>query len=339
MGPRVLAFHLDPGAGSLAGCTKEFDMKMNRLGVWTSAFALAMFAWTGAVNAQKDLPGPIDSLQDLQDTGKMLFKLADDNNDGQISQAEAIDAGNLLVGGFFFRADTNGDGTVSADEARAARDAILKDKPWLRYAVETVRATKAKDGQSHANNQQSPLRALVIAFDTNNDKQLQATELRQAVQTSVQGLFATADTNRDGQLSPSEVNAAMAGAARAVAQAAFQQADKDNNGSLSEAEFTQAITKPAHVMFAVADLNHDGQLSPEEVQTARKAMMAQLRNLMVPEPANSARNLIRSGRAPSEVAPVPNINPSNLPRPNQPAQPTTPAQPSAPARPATPPQP
>lgn len=339
MGPRVLAFHFDPGADSLVEYAKEIDMKMNRLGAWTSAFALAMFAWTGAVNAQKDLPGPIDSLQDLQDTGKMLFKLADANNDGQISQPEAIDAGNLLVGGFFFRADTNGDGTVSVEEGRAARDAILKDKPWLRYAVETVRATKAKDRQSNANNQQSPLRALVIAFDTNNDKQLQATELRQAVQTSVQGLFATADTNRDGQLSPSEVNAAMVGAARAVAQAAFQQADKDNSGSLSEAEFTQAITKPAHVMFAVADLNHDGQLSPEEVQTARKAMMAQLRNLMVPEPANSPRNLIRSGRAPSEVAPVPNINPSNV-RPNQPAQPTAPAQPgAAPAQPVSPPQP
>ena len=43
----------------------------------------------------------------------MLFKLADTNNDGQISQKEATDAGNLLVGGFFFRADANGDGTLT----------------------------------------------------------------------------------------------------------------------------------------------------------------------------------------------------------------------------------
>jgi len=66
-----------------------------------------------------DVPGPIDSLADVQDTAKMLFKLADTNNDGQISQKEAVDAGNLLVGGFFFRADANGDGTLTPEEARA----------------------------------------------------------------------------------------------------------------------------------------------------------------------------------------------------------------------------
>ena len=57
--------------------------------------------------------GPIQSIQDVQDTAKMLFKLADTNNDGQISQKEATDAGNLLVGGFFFRADANGDGVLT----------------------------------------------------------------------------------------------------------------------------------------------------------------------------------------------------------------------------------
>src|SRR4051812_42766379 len=80
-----------------------------------------------------DVPGPIDSLSDLQDTGRMLFKLADENNDGQISQKEATDAGNLLVGGFFFRADQNGDGVLSQDEAKQAREAFMSSKPWLRY--------------------------------------------------------------------------------------------------------------------------------------------------------------------------------------------------------------
>ena len=68
---------------------------------------------------RKDVPGPIDSLQDLQDTGRMIFKLVDENNDGQISQKEAVDAGNLAVGGLFFRADANGDGVVTQDEAKA----------------------------------------------------------------------------------------------------------------------------------------------------------------------------------------------------------------------------
>ncbi len=71
------------------------------------ALGFAVMAYPGearAQQAQRDVPGPIDSLQDLQDTGKMLFKIADENNDGQISQKEAIDAGNLTVGGLFFRA-------------------------------------------------------------------------------------------------------------------------------------------------------------------------------------------------------------------------------------------
>src|SRR5215217_9083225 len=84
-----------------------------------------------AADAAKDLPGPIDSLGDLQDSAKMLFKLADDNNDNQISQQEAIDVGNLVVGAYFFRADKNGDGTVTKEEMREARDKALAQRPFL----------------------------------------------------------------------------------------------------------------------------------------------------------------------------------------------------------------
>ena len=73
--------------------------------VAVGAGLLGMLLTCGArADDEKGLPGPIDSLGDLQDTGKMLFKLADTNNDNRISQKEAVDAGNLLAGGFFFRA-------------------------------------------------------------------------------------------------------------------------------------------------------------------------------------------------------------------------------------------
>jgi len=53
---------------------------------WIASLALAVVAMPAIARAdgeaKKDLPGPIDSLQDLQDSGKMLFKLADENNDG-----------------------------------------------------------------------------------------------------------------------------------------------------------------------------------------------------------------------------------------------------------------
>jgi Ca2+-binding EF-hand superfamily protein len=265
-----------------------------------------------------DLPGPIDSLSDLQDTAKMLFKLADTNNDNLISQKEAVDVGNLLVGGFFFRADANGDGTVSQEEARAARESLLRQKPMLRLIVEKVQQAPAARGNEGGNaradeagkaTNANPLRAIAELLDTNNDKQLQASEVRKAVQDGVTSLYQVADTNRDGQLSPAELNAAALGAARAAAQAAFQAADADHNGQISQAEFDKAIEGPAHLVFQIVDANNDGQLSPQEAQAAQRIIMKQIRMLVVPEPANSPANLIRSGRRPEDVAPVPNIQP------------------------------
>jgi Ca2+-binding EF-hand superfamily protein len=279
--------------------------------------ALALGLWgvpARAADVAKDIPGPIDSLQDLEDTGKMLFKLADENNDGQISQKEAVDAGNLIVGGFFFRADTNGDGTVSKEELRTARDSFLAQKPVLRVVVQRTKEQRGTQGTAANRDMTQGLLSLV---DSNNDGQVQATELRQFVQTGVQSTFAAADTNRDGQLSPSEVNAAMVGAARAAAQAAFQRSDADGNGQLSQAEFDKALVEPANALFHALDINNDGQISPQEAQAAERLITNQVRRLQVPEPANSARNLLRSGRTPAEVAPVPNIN---LPRPAQPPQ-------------------
>jgi len=286
---------------------------------------VGLVALPGGVRAQgqsqRDLPGPIDSLQDLQDTGKMLFKLADTNNDGQISQKEAGDAGNLMVGGFFFRADANGDGTLSKQEAQQARDSFLNQKPLLRIVLERARprnaAQRGRDNEPAGRDNEQPgqantanprsMQGLMSLLDTNNDGQLQAAELRQMVQTSVQSLYAAADTNRDGQLSPSELNAAVAGAADAAAQAAFQSADADGNGALSQAEFDRAIVGPAHAAFRVLDTNSDNQISPQEARAAQRVVVSQIRMFSVPEPANSARNLMRSGRAPREATPVPNF--------------------------------
>jgi len=251
-----------------------------------------------ADDAVKDIPGPIDSLQDLQDTGKMLFKLADANNDGQITQKEATDAGNLFVGGFFFRADANGDGVVSKEEMKQARDEALAARPLLRMIVTK---TKRDDPKAEAKARDASQNALSV-IDSNGDGQVQASETRQMVQTGVQSLFAAADTNRDGKMSPTEVNAAIAGAGKTIVQAAFQEADTDSNGQLSQAEYDKAIIQPANAIFHMLDSNNDGQVSTQEFMTAERILASQLRQLNVPEPANSAKHLIQSGRTPSEVA-------------------------------------
>jgi len=274
--------------------------------LWKKALTvlgLGLVTLSGAASAQtKDIPGPIDSLKDLQDTGRMIFKVVDENNDGQISQKEAIDAGNLAIGGFFFRADANGDGVVTQDEARQARDTFLAQKPMVRFLI--GRAQTVKPASTSAPNPGTVFMGLV---DANNDKQLQASEVRQAITTSVQGLFAAADTNRDNQLSPTEVNAAIVGAVKAAEQATFQAADINSDGQLSKEEFTKALTDPANAAFAILDANNDGQLSQQELVSAGRILENQIRRTVVPEPANSLRNLINSGQKPEQVAPVPVI--------------------------------
>jgi len=275
--------------------------------------ALGLGLSTAASVRADDAPGPIDSLQDLQDSGKMLFKLADANNDGKISQKEAVDAGNLAVGGFFFRADANGDGVLSKEEAAQARQQFIAQHPLLQTALQrnpdaqaTVRGNPP-EGTPAANATQ----AFENLLDANNDGQLQASEVRQMVQTTVSALFASADTNRDNNLSPMEVNSAIIGMAQAAAQAAFRAADQDNNGQISQAEFDKAIIAPAHAVFRTIDANGDNQISPDEARQAQRAVMKQIRMLDVPETSNSPANVIRSNLNGDAANPQGNNQPNN----------------------------
>jgi len=302
-------------------------MRLRAFGL--SALAMGLMVLPARADDPKqvvvDLPGPIDSLKDLQDTGKMIFMMADDNRDGQISQQEAMDVGNQIVGGLFFRADKDGNGIVSKEEAQQARETVLQQKPILRILLQRAQARQPQATATARNAEQS----FMSLIDTNGDGQIQAPEVKQLVQSTVQSIYAMADTNRDGQMSPSEVNAALAGAGRSAIQAAFKQADTDGNGQLSQAEYDKAIVAPANMIFALFDANNDGQISPQEFQAAERALATQIRKFNVPEPANSLTNLIGSGRRPAEVAPVPNIT--------VPA--TRPAQPAVPPQPTVPPQP
>lgn len=266
---------------------------------------------TGGVRADdKDMPGPIDSLSDLRDVGKMLFKMADTNNDNHISQKEAVDAGNLLAGGFFFRADANGDGTVTKDEATAAREALFNQRPLLRFLFQRTKEETARQGNQPAVAQGK--QTLMNFLDPNHDGNISAPELRQAVQTSVQSLFLMADKNGDGQIDNNEVNAAVADASRAAIQTAFNAADTDRNGAVSQAEFDQALVKPGHILFAILDANRDNQLSPDELRSGVQIIQGELRAMRVPEPTISLGSQLRQpvavpapAAAPVQTIPAP----------------------------------
>jgi Ca2+-binding EF-hand superfamily protein len=257
---------------------------------------LGMLLTCGArADEKKGLPGPIDNLGDLQETGKMLFKLIDTNNDNRISQKEAVDAGNLLAGGFFFRADANGDGTVTQEEARAAREALFNQRPLLRFVFERTREETQRQGTQPQLDQAK--QTVMNVLDSNHDGNISAAELRQAVQSSVQTIFMMADKNGDGQLDPAELNAAVADAGRTAVQTAFNAADTDKNGAVSQAEFDKAIINPAHVLFRIFDANNDNQISPDEMRSGMQILAREVRSLRVPEPPNSISNQIRRQNA------------------------------------------
>jgi Ca2+-binding EF-hand superfamily protein len=257
----------------------------------------------------------MEALRDIQNTGRMIFRMADVNHDGLVSQQEAIDANDLLVGGFFFRADTDGNGVVSEPEAKAVADKYLDQNPWLRYVLESLQNQgKAKQDNGRYGTQLISYQGILAVVDTNNDNKIQATELRQFIQTFTQSYFAAADTNRDGQMSPSEVNGAVAGIARSIAQQSFQQADTDQNGQLSRAEYDKAIVEPANTIFQIIDLNHDGQLSQQEAAQIGRVIVREVRRMQLPEPANSPTNLVEGGKLPREAAPVPTFAAPNTGR-------------------------
>lgn len=279
-----------------------------------------------------NLPGPIDSPQDILESARMAFLMVDADGDGLISQEEATSAGHLLVGGLFFRADADGDGVVTREEAEQVRQQILQQKPILRFVADRAGRDNTPEGDSSqaGTSPEQAAQAFWNLLDGNNDGQLQASELRKAVQTGVEGLFTAADSNRDGQLSPAELNAAMYGAAQAMLQVPFQAADKDNSNSLSKEEFAEAIVQPAYTVFDILDRDLDGQLTMQELETAARIALRELDRLQIDVPRNSPANVIGSGRLPSGTglnAPTA-IQPGRAPQ----AQPLQPGQPVAPPR-------
>ncbi len=154
--------------------------------------------------------------------------------------------------------------------------------------------------------------SLINVLDSNHDCNLSATELRQAVQSTVQTLFMTADRNGDGQLDPAEVNQAVLDMGRTAVQTAFNGADQDKNGAVSQAEFDRAIMKPAHVLFKIFDANNDGQISADEMRSGMQILVREFRSMQVPEPSNSWSHQLNNTHS-TGGAPVLSPRPANSP--------------------------
>jgi len=124
--------------------------------------------------------------------------------------------------------DTNGDGVLSQDEARALPD--------LAQAFDRI--------------------------DTNNDSNINRHEFRAANTMVVATDFGRLDINGDGVISKREADAS-----RPSLREAFDQIDSDRDGNVSSAEFEAATTNLLQMVeFADADLDGDGVLDRQEVE-------------------------------------------------------------------------
>ena len=245
-----------------------------------------------------DIPGPIDSIQDLQDTAKMLFKMADTNNDGQISQKEATDAGNLLVGGFFFRADANGDGTLSPEEARAAREQLFRQQPLLRYVLEKAKPQNAGDAAAGDGRPRrrpgGPDHRRQPGPGDRQPARHQPRPQDRGLRAAPGGAAGRADPlpgrgrqpGRPAQPGRAESGRRRGGAdggAGRLPDRRHRPQRRDQHGRVRQG----ARPSPAHAAFRVLDANNDGQISLDELQRAQQIIADQIRRLQVARAPNS----------------------------------------------------
>ncbi|WP_438036493.1 hypothetical protein [Sorangium sp. So ce204] len=209
---------------------------------------------------------------EIEATMTRLIALADSNEDRALSKDEALGLTNVVVGGFFFRADENGDAVVTPEEGRKVRAEFMDQNPAAAALFQEARKTTGK----------SPFATLARLFDVDYGKPLPIAEARDAARGAVEDLYRAADQDRDGVLSRAEASGVAWEGARALGRSAFEAADGDRNGRLTSQEFQAALQGPAKVAFAMADTNNDGQLAEDE---AARAMGQLVQRLGVQPPA------------------------------------------------------
>lgn len=198
------------------------------------------------------------------DMSALLVRL-DSNEDGKVAKTEARSAANFAVGGFFFQADSNGDGVVTPEEGLDARKRLIERYPEWSALFSTV-PKGAKN---------NPLAELAKMVDVEYGKPLRAEEARVAVGRAMDALYTSADRNKDGNLNAQELRNASWQAAQGLGAATFETADGNNDGALTLEEFSQALRGPAEVAFKLADRNGNGKLTQEEAGTAVNTIVGQ----------------------------------------------------------------
>lgn len=220
------------------------------------------------------LVGGVAACQPTGEVNAMVsrwIEVADADGNGQISKTEAQAFTNFVIGGFFFRADTDGDGIVRPEEGRAARSELITQYPALATLLEQARSVAGE----------SPFKAVADMIGVEYGKPLSADDARHAARGAMNDLFKVVDDDDDGTITPAEARAASWEAVRALGRRAFRSGDANQDGKLDKAEFQSAVGATAQVAFEAGDANDDGSLTEQEAAVALGGIV---RRLGVPLP-------------------------------------------------------
>jgi Ca2+-binding EF-hand superfamily protein len=200
------------------------------------------------------------------------IELADSDGNGQISRREAQSFANFVIGGFFFKADTNGDGVVSPEEGLSARSDFIGQYPALATLLDQARSMAGE----------SPFKALAAMLDLEYGKSLSADDARAAAKGALDDVFDVADSDSNGTITPAEARVASWAGVRNLGQQAFRSVDANADGKLDLAEFQGAVDKTAKLAFEAGDANDNGTLTEQE---AGVALGGVIRHLGIPTPS------------------------------------------------------
>lgn len=210
------------------------------------------------------IPGVVSCEPAAEVTGLLsrISETADANRNGEIEKTEAYSAADFLVGGFFFRADKNFDGSLSPEEGRATRTELMNRSPTL--AAVMRRAATSENSAA--------LARMADLVGIEYDKAVSSTEMREAAHQLVDELYRLADADKNGSLTQGEAFQAGWSRMRALGSSAFLAYDSDGDKNLTLDEFQAALKEPSRLAFEAADLNKDGRLTDADVSSAVRGL-------------------------------------------------------------------